>query len=263
MLGTAHLAQPGNYAAAGTIVTITQPPRQQRRALRDIGAYSALFAALTYSSFLLSRWTRPAASRGAAFISELEAPGQPYNWLFRLSDIASGLAIVVTALGVFILFEQQRRAKLVAVLVACVGVGSLIDGTTTMSCTPSVDQRCAAAESTASGLLQQLNQLHTDSGLIGFLSAATGAVLLGMTLMVSSPRWGRLMIATGLTIAATGLLDIFLLLAGADIGTTERLRTLLTSAWLAAIGVVLIRARPILTSATHQRTSMTLQPRPR
>lgn len=244
-------------------MTITQPPRQQRPALCDIGAYSALFAAPTYSSFLLSRWTRPAASRGAAFISELEAPGQPYNWLFRLSDIASGLAIVVTALGVFVLLEQQRRANLVAVLVACVGVGSLIDGTTTMSCAPSVDQRCAAAESTASGLLQQLNQLHTDSGLIGFLSAATGAVLLGMTLMVSSPRWGRLMIAIGLTIAATGLLDICLLLAGADIGTTERLRTLLTSAWLAAIGVALIRARPILTSAMHQRTSMTLQPRPR
>jgi len=71
------------------------------------------------------------------------------------------------------------------------------------------------------------------------------------------------MIAIGLTIAATGLLDICLLLAGADIGTTERLRTLLTSAWLAAIGVALIRARPILTSAMHQRTSMTLQPRPR
>jgi len=225
-------------------VTITRPPRQQRRALGDIGAYSALFAALTYSSFLLSRWTRPAASRGAAFISELEAPGQPYNWLFRLSDIASGLAIVVTALGVFVILELQRWAKLVSVLVACVGVGSLIDGTTTMSCSPSVDQRCAAAESTASGLLQQLNQLHTDSGLIGFLSAAIGAVLLGMTLMVSSARWERLMIAIGLTIAATGLLDICLLLAGC------RHRNYRTSADPAHLGLARLHRNPAASRAS-------------
>lgn len=69
----------------------------------------------------------------------------------------------------------------------------------------------------AHGRAGQLLVLHTDSGLLGFLSSAAGAAVLGAGL--------------------AGLI----LLTGASIGMTERARVLLTSGWFLAVGMFLLR----------------------
>ncbi|MBV9204138.1 MAG: hypothetical protein JO037_01755, partial [Actinobacteria bacterium] len=55
------------------------------------------------------------------------------------------------------------------------------------------------------------------------------------------PGWGRLQLVLGISIASCGLADLVLLLLGDSIGTTERARVLLTSAWFLVLGVFLLR----------------------
>ncbi len=53
-----------------------------------------VFAAILYSSWPLGFFLNPNVAR-SAFASQLEATGQPYNWLFIALDILSGLALLV------------------------------------------------------------------------------------------------------------------------------------------------------------------------
>lgn len=192
----------------------------------------ALFAGIANSAFLLSPLTRPAGSRRAEFISELEVAGHPWSWLYRLADVGAGLAIVVTAVAVRAVVGRRPGTGLGCALLGLAGIASVIDGATSMRCNASAGGSCTVAEHTAGGLLSELSVLHTDSGLAGLLGVAAAAVLLGRVLVAQWPVLGRLSIAFGIAVASTGLLDVALLLLGADVGTAERSRTLLTSGWL-------------------------------
>ncbi len=208
------------------------PPSPLRRA----GLGVAVLAALSYSAFLLGHWTSPHAGR-QVFVSELEAAGQPYNWLFRVADVVSGLAILVLSWIVYATLRGPRRAPMACGLLAVLGLGSIIDGSSTMSCLPTPNTACARAEHSANSLIGQLADLHTDSGLAGFVGAAAGALLLGVVLQSHGRPLGRLSIALGLAVAGAGLLDLLVLLAGGNIAVIERTRILLTSVWLLIVGL--------------------------
>ncbi|MDQ6776698.1 MAG: DUF998 domain-containing protein [Actinomycetota bacterium] len=210
--------------------------------IRLAGASAALIAAPAYSSFLLGGWLLPPAERGSAFISELEVSSRPYSWLFRLCDVVAGVAIIAAAVVLYRVLAGYRRAGAAVTAVAVLGMTSVVDGTTTMACLPSVDPRCAAAEHNASGLVGQLIAVHTDSGVLGFLAAAAAAVLLGFLLIPTVPVAGRLSLIVGLLLASSGLADVALLLRSADIADVERVRTVLTSVWLASLPVVMLTA---------------------
>jgi hypothetical protein len=197
-----------------------------------VGAVLALFAALAYSAFLASPLTQPAGPRRVEFISELEVPGHPWSWLYRLADVGAGLAMLGTALAIRAVLRRRPGTGLGCALLGLAGIASVIDGATSMRCDASTGSSCTVAEHTAGGLLSELTVPHTDSGLAGLLGVAAAAVLLGRVLVVRSPGWGRLSIGFGIAVASTGLLDVALLLVGADVGTAERTRTLLTSGWL-------------------------------
>lgn len=213
-----------------------------RTVVARLGAGAAVLAALSYSSFLLSPLTRSGSAR-RGFISELELAGQPWSWLYRLSDVLAGLAMLLTAAALWWLPTPAVRRRGACVLLALAGLGSMVDGASSMRCEATATSPCAVA-STTGGLLGELGAVHTDSGLAGLAGIAGGAVLLGL---VSEPRWpvfGRLSLGLGLCVAATGLLDLALLLANADIGLVERVRTLLSSGWLLLVGGWLVGAGP-------------------
>lgn len=54
-------------------------------------------AGLLYSSWPLGYWLNPQADHGLA--SNLEALHQPYNWLFILIDISSGVLTFIACRG--------------------------------------------------------------------------------------------------------------------------------------------------------------------
>jgi Protein of unknown function (DUF998) len=220
-----------------------------RRWVVNVGVASALLAAPTYSSFLLSPWTDPSSSGARTFISELELPGQPWGWLYRLSDIAAGVAIVLTAASLVLLRSRPRLGGVAALLVAC-GFGSILDGATTMHCAGPVTELCT--ERSPHALIAQLSVMHTDSGLVGLAAAACGAVVFGRRIAAGQPWCGHVCIGLGIAIAGTALLDLVFLLAEGPLGVSERMRTLLTSAWLLALAGWLAR--------THQDRRLHAQP---
>jgi len=199
-----------------------------------LGAGAAVLAALCYSSFLLSPLTGADSTR-RGFISELEAAGQPWSWLYRLSDVVAGLAMLATAASMWSLLARLPRARWACALLATAGLGSVVDGASNMRCEVTATASCAVAH-TAGGLVGELSAVHTDSGLANLIGIAGGAVLLGVLARPCWPVFGPLSLGLGLCVAATALLDLALLLAGADIGSAERLRTLLSSGWLLLIG---------------------------
>lgn len=217
------------------------PPRAAGRASTRAGGLAAIVAALSYSSFLLSPWTHPSGAASRGFISELEAPGQPYAWLYRSSDVLAGAGILIAAWAVGQLIRGRRWSAPAVALLGLTGVSSILDAATSMRCDPAASARCSRSEHTAAGLIGQLTALHTDSGLLGFAAAAAGAIILGAVLADRWASWGRLQIAVGVAIAGCGLGDLILLLSSAGIGSAERARTLLTSGWLLIIGLFLLR----------------------
>jgi hypothetical protein len=195
-------------------------------------------AAICYSSFLLSPLTGgPSGQRG--FVSELEAPGTPYAWLYRGSDVAAGLSIVLLAFTLTRWLPRRRQTDLGLLLLALVGLSSILDGATTMRCDPATDAACAHGESSVGGLVSQLSTVHTDTGLIGFFGAAAGAILLGAVSWHQRRLSSTAQLAAGVAIAGCGLLDLVLLLTRRDLGSVERLRILLSSAWFLLLGQVL------------------------
>lgn len=80
-------------------------------------------------------------------------------------------------------------------------------------------------------MIGQLTSAHTDTGLIGFAGAGAAAILLGAALMEERVRGSAAQLAVGVAIAVCGLIDLLLLLAHRDLGTVERIRILITSAW--------------------------------
>jgi hypothetical protein len=232
----------------------TCPPVPATRASTWIGGIAAIIAAACYSSFLLSPWTHAARSAGDGFISELEAPGQPFAWLYRTSDILAGLGVIAAAWAVHRLIAGRRWSVIAVVLLALAGASSMLDAATSMQCDPNTSARCAQGEHTALGLLSQLVNLHTDSGLLGFIGGAAGASVLGVVVAGRWTGWGRLQIAIGIGIASCGLADIILLMVSDSIGLTERIRVLLTSGWFLVIGLFLLREY-IISRATPGRVS--------
>jgi hypothetical membrane protein len=216
------------------------------RAALWIGSISAIIAAVCYSSFLLSPWTDAASSASGGFVSELEDPGQPFAWLYRTSDVLAGVGILIAACVLWRLVAARRWAVTGVALFALTGASSVLDAVTSMQCDPNTSAQCAQNEHTTLGLISQLLALHTDSGLLGFVGSAVGAAVLGVAVAGRWPLWGRLQIALGIGMASCGLADLILLLLSSSIGTTERTRVLLTSAWFLIVGLLLAaRARSV------------------
>ena len=211
-------------------------PRGSVLFLGASGGVLAWCAAATYSSFPLAGWAHSPLPATTSLVSELEATGQPHHLFFRLTGVLSGIAILAVAALCTRCLPPTTRARSGCVLLAVLGIATIADGATQMACAPSIDVVCRDQEESVHGLLAQLAQLHTVSGLIGF-AAATSAMLLIGTATEPRTRVFRLVsIGCGLGVASLGLIDIPLLLTNSVIGLGERGRVLLISIWLAGLG---------------------------
>jgi hypothetical protein len=75
----------------------SQAPRTKARGA-VLARWCLLLGGITYSSWALGFLVPTGLSQRAAYASELEAAGQPYGWLFRSSDVVSGLLLAAGAL---------------------------------------------------------------------------------------------------------------------------------------------------------------------
>jgi hypothetical protein len=216
--------------------------RYHRDTSRICTAVAAILGAVTYSAFLLAPWLHSRLPLTTSFPSEIEATGQPYGGWFRLSDAVSGVLIVVAVAGLFRLGELSRRDWPGGALMSLAGAASITDATTTMSCAPSLSSACRAKDATVTGLLGQTLQAHTLSGLIGFLGAALGMVLMGTALRRRVRGWGTASVAVGFALGAIGLIDLGLLVAHGPFGVAERVRDATISVWLLGLAGFVLSA---------------------
>jgi len=130
-------------------------------------AAAASVAGLLYSSWPLGYIFNPVANRGLA--SNLEALAQPYNWLFILLDILSGLIVVGVAVT---LYERSRGSRQWLLKWSIVGYGlfgvlTALDALLPIDCLNTV-QRCGAFTGHPLIILHGLASL----GSIGFLTVS-------------------------------------------------------------------------------------------
>ena len=207
------------------------------RTERRFSAAAAVVAAVCYSSFVMERWTQSTVSGSRSFISSLEASGEPWAWLYRTTDVVAGAAMLIVAWALRRRLGRRPGTTIAAVLLMLAGICSIIDGATSMRCSGSIDAPCAVAERHPLGMLSQLYALHVDSGVGGLIGLCGAAILFGAALTRSptTMRVGRWWIALGALVGVSGLADVVVLMSGGDIGVVERIRTLLSSAWLLAV----------------------------
>ena len=101
-----------------------------------------VLAGIMYCSWPLGYALNPVVgSKGLA--SELEAINQPYNWLFALFDIISGVLVVLAAALIWRSMRGKRSRWLLGVLISYTifGIGTVADALLPMQCVPSVG-RC-------------------------------------------------------------------------------------------------------------------------
>lgn len=200
---------------------------------RMLASSLAVIAAVCYSSFLLSYVT--GSGQGVDFVSELELPGAPYAGWYRASDVLAGLALLALAWLCWPGRGGRTAVRWACVMVAVVGAGSLLDGSTSMDCAAGSQGTCDLGDHSVLGLLHQLVVGHTLSGLAGFAAAGVGAACCARACWPKHVGWLRVHIALAAGIGLCGLADVALLLASADIGLVERVRIVLVSTWIASI----------------------------
>jgi hypothetical protein len=96
----------------------------------------ALVAAVIYDSWPLGPWLNPAiGTKGLA--SELEATGQPYNWVFVGGDVVSSILILGLCYWLWRQIRSARRQKLVTgalIGTALFGIGTIVDALLPLNC---------------------------------------------------------------------------------------------------------------------------------
>ncbi|GAB2918715.1 hypothetical protein GCM10027047_15350 [Rhodococcus aerolatus] len=209
-----------------------------------LGAAAAVVAALAWSVFLLDVVTGPPGFTTYGFVSELESSSSPGAGLFRTGDLVAGLALLVLAAVLARGRTGLRREVVAAGLVGLTGVSALLDAAHGMSCAGAAPGRCAADVDTVGAMLGALVDVHTASAVLAFLGTGLGPVLLGSAVgRAGRPGWGWASITCGVVVAGCGLLDVAALLAGADVGVLERVRTVVTSVWLLGVAALLLLDR--------------------
>jgi len=205
---------------------------------------AGLVAALAYSSFLLAGPLGSRLDPTTSYVSELGARTQPASGFFRATDMVAGGLIVVLAAALRWDLARDWRRDVGTAALGLAGVASVFDGWKPMDCAPSIDRACRLRED-AIGLLDQLREPHTVSSVTGVVAAIVSMAVLG-SLLGSEPgrrRFGLFGLVAALVTAGLSLAELPLTTADPGVGLIERIFVLCVSAWIAALGLLLLPRR--------------------
>lgn len=231
-------------------------------------------AAVTYSSWTLAGFTGSRLDPRTSYVSEVYALGEPWAVAFRAADAVAGLAALAAAWWLRPTVPRGRRDSarpaglarlmrltrptlltLVAVLgLAVFGAATLGDAAAPLSCTPTHDPVCSAAET--QGAVPLHHTLHAVTSSIASTGALASTVAAAALTLTRRPRrgvaWAYVALAAA-SLAATAwvLVEVAAITPGPSgtpllgrvgldaLGWAQRLQTLLVAATL-----LLAAARP-------------------
>lgn len=196
------------------------------------GRVLAVLVLVTYNSWLAWRLNgHPEALSG--YLSELAAQDQPFQWFFRLGDLAAAVVFVtVAALG--------RRgwtpwlghwAPRVAAGLVLVGVGTALDVVFNLPCAESRDAVCAATPSLARHLHEACSVLVSVS-----LVATIGMSAVGMAARGGWHAPARLTAGLAAVVAVLMVTSVAApAVAPGTQGPVQAVQVLLCSGWIALL----------------------------
>lgn len=131
-------------------------------------------AALLYSSWLFGWAANPDHDPLTGYVSELAALGEPFARTFRSFDGIAGATVVIACIIVLARSRAPRRHLVTFALLTVFGLATITDALAPLSCTPTSDMACAAAEKARDVPLHHL--IHEATSSIAGV-AATAAML--------------------------------------------------------------------------------------
>ncbi|MFC9893052.1 DUF998 domain-containing protein [Nocardia sp. NPDC127579] len=206
--------------------------------LRLAVAAALVLAGLCYSSWVLEFVLPVHSAPVDSFLSELDAEGKPYRWVFATGDkIAAALLIAVAPTALW-LFPRRPLTTLGWLALLCFGAATLADALVPLrDCADCADR----------GLFPQLRQPHALTSTLAVASIAVAVLAFTRAAFRYRPHW-RILRTLGLVLLIIGALATGWMLA-ADrlpgdyaLGIAQRIQVGAISLWLIALGFALPRA---------------------
>lgn len=226
----------------------TRLPRSMGGSLTEtrarVAAISGLLAVVVMTAgWIVAGLLQPASYNWSAQeISDLGALTAQHAWVWNAADSLAGLLLVAFAVGVFPLFRTGRSGRFAVMSIGLVGVGSVLDGLLREDCPLSTSEACQRFQDGPG--LSWHHQVHDIESAI-----VVGAMLAGPFMLARAFR--RVDRLSGLRIYSLGtggamalFVVAYLLLYGEDgAGLAQRALVILYLAWIAALAILIFRAR--------------------
>lgn len=195
----------------------------------------AIAAGVLYCSWPLEYWLNPTVAHRHGLASELGAAGQPYAWLFDMTDIIACLLIFTLSLIMLRLYRIERWLRFSLMAYLSFAVLTTLDALLPLNCLPS-------SGSCGDVLHNPLIVLHGVVSISASLALFFSAVCCWLVALKSDFRrlhhimygvlWGYVLFGT--------LSFIFLFVQGPGYLTQDYF-IVLTSIWIGLLPVVLIQ----------------------
>lgn len=111
---------------------------------RRLIIYVATAAALTFNNWLLGIFINHRLFMAGGSVSEFSATTQPYHWLFRSLDIASGVLLVILAFLIFRSLPRRRYFRWLSLGLAVLGLANCLDAALPLPCSGTLSKSCNA-----------------------------------------------------------------------------------------------------------------------
>ncbi|CAM2980365.1 DUF998 domain-containing protein [Skermania piniformis] len=220
-----------------------------------------IVAGICYSSWLLEFVLDLGLDPTDSFLSELDAVGRPYRWVFALADVITGVLVILVAATALILRKRSpsplgppsRLTTTGWVALMIFGGATVADATLPISCIPTPDHPCP---SSPSGLFPQLHHVHALTSTV-----AVNAIFVAMIAFTvaafrlrrgAAYRLGRgaALRTAGLTWLLIGSIATVWLLVADNLpgdyalGVAQRIQVGMMSLWLVTLGIAVARPSP-------------------
>ncbi|WP_228538864.1 DUF998 domain-containing protein [Nocardia sp. XZ_19_385] len=207
-------------------------------------AVALALAGLCYSSWVLEFVLPVDADPVNTFLSELDAEGKPYRWVFATGDKVTAALLIPTALAGLWIFPRRRLTTLGWVALLCFSAATIADVLLPLPDCDSANAPSCGGDHSA--LFPQLHQPHALTSTLAVTSIAVAVFAFSLAAFRYRPRW-RILRELGLAFLVIGALATIWMLVADNLsgdyalGIAQRIQVGAMSLWLATLGIAVLR----------------------
>lgn len=226
---------------------------------RRIAAISIAVGGILYAAWFI-QWIVPTHLNAAtSYISELSADNQPNRWVFRGTDLAAGILLVIGSIAALrstirqLSLTERGWAVLGWASLLLFGISTISDSQSPLPCAATAEAACERLSDR--GELGFADTLHvfTTAG-EDFFFATTMLCLLVVAWQIGAPvvlRRVALIVAILIVMAWAGTVAVFfefeLFSVNDHLGVPQRIEVTLMGVWLVVVSIAILRIRRIRT----------------